>query len=359
MPVRPALRAAALFALLTALLAAGCAPGSGGSATAPEPPGVRPQQREVSFESGPDTVHGTFALPPGGGAGLPAALIVSGSGPTDRDGDNPARPDAGTNRNFARVLAAAGVASLRYDKLGSGETGMASRSDGETVGYGVFAQEFADAYAYLAARPEVDPSRLIVLGHSEGALFALNAHGIVEEHPPRALVLAAPPGRRYLDTVDRQLTERIRQAEAAGSLDFAQADETLSDVRYAVARIRDGKGVKELDLPEELNRVFAPAFVPFLRRIDAMDPVELARDLPAGTGTLVLHGTADSQITEGSVDRLMEGMPGAERVDVEGADHVFRMYSDAPGGPVLDSDRRFSPDVEPALRGFVQSELGL
>lgn len=358
MPVRSPLRVAAPSVLLAALLAVGCSPDGGDSGTTPEPPGVRPQQRQVTFESGPDTLHGTFAMPPGGGAGLPAALIVSGSGPTDRNGDSPGRPDASTNKNFARVLASAGVASLRYDKLGSGETGMASREDDETIGYGVFAQEFADAYAHLAAQPEVDPSRLIVLGHSEGALFALNAHEIVEEHPPRALVLAAPPGRRYLDTVDRQLTEQVRRAEAAGSLDFAQAEETLSDVRYAVARIRDGEGVDELNLAPEVERIFAPEFVPFLRRLDTMDPPELARGLPADTATLVLHGTADSQIAGDDVDRLMDGLSGAERVDIEGADHVFRMYSDAPGAAVLDADRRFSPDVGPALRGFLESEAG-
>ncbi|GAA1780320.1 alpha/beta hydrolase family protein [Streptomonospora arabica] len=358
MPVRSPLRAAAVSALLAALLATGCSPGTDDSGPA-EPPGIRPQQSEVTFRSGPDTLHGTFALPPGGGGDLPAALIVSGSGPTDRDGNSPGRPDAGTNKNFARLLADMGVASLRYDKLGSGETGMASREEDAAVGYGVFAQEVADAYAHLASRPEVDPSRLIVLGHSEGALFALRAHEIVEEHPPRALVLAAPPGRRYLDVVDRQITEQVRRAEAAGSMDYAAADQALSDVRTAVAGIRDGDELEEADLPQGFGGLFAPRYQDFLRRIDAMDPVRLARGLPAGTATLVLWGTADSQIARGDVDRLMTGLPDGERADIPGADHVFRRYSDAPGAEALDSRRRFSPDVAPALRTFLESETGL
>ncbi|MDT0304715.1 alpha/beta hydrolase family protein [Streptomonospora wellingtoniae] len=358
MPVRSPLRAAAVSALLAAFLATGCSPGTDDSGTV-EPPGARPRQSDVTFRSGPDTLHGTFALPPGGGEDLPAALIVSGSGPTDRDGDNPGRPDAGTNKNFARLLADMGVASLRYDKLGSGETGMASRDDDATVGFGVFAQEVADAYSHLASRPEVDPSRLIVLGHSEGALFALRAHEIVEQHPPRALVLAAPPGRRYLDTLDRQITEQVRRAEAAGSMDYSAADQTLSDMRSAVAAIRDGDELEEADVPHGYGGLFDPRYQRFLRRIDALDPARLARDLPAGTGTLVLWGTADSQIARSDVDRLMTGLPDGERADIPDADHVFRRYSDAPGAEALDSRRRFSPDVAPALRGFLESEIGI
>lgn len=142
-------------------------------------------------------------------------------------------------------------------------------------------------------------------------------------------------------------------------MDFGRAEETLSDLRYGIARIRDGEDLDGLHLASEVNRILAPEFVPFLRRIDTMDPVELARDLPPQTAALVLRGTEDSQITAAAVDRLMTGLPGARRVDLDGADHVFRMYSDAPGAAVLDADRRFSPDVQPALDRFLESQADL
>ncbi|MDA8370564.1 MAG: alpha/beta fold hydrolase [Nocardiopsaceae bacterium] len=349
-----AVRAAALAAL--ALLAAsGCAPGSG-TASGPQQPGITPEEREVTFTSGPDTVHGTLALPPETDGPVPGALIISGSGPTDRDGDNPTRPDAGTNRNFARLLADAGVASLRYDKLGSGETGMASRDADEEADYDVFEQEMIDAYSELAARPEVDPERLLVLGHSEGSLFALRAPEVVQEHPPAALVLAAPVGTRYLDTVDRQVTENVRRQESAGTIDTAEATELLSDTRYAIARIRSEERFDADPVPD-LGGLFDPAFVPFLHHIDTLDPVELGRGLPSGVSTLVLWGTADSQVAKSDVDRLMTGLDSAERVDLEGADHVFRMYDDTPGADVLDSEREFSPDIEPALDSFLDTAV--
>ncbi|MFC4561194.1 alpha/beta hydrolase family protein [Nocardiopsis mangrovi] len=349
-----AVRTAALSAAV--LLAASACSGQEDPAGPPEPPGAAPVERDVSFDSGPDTVYGTFALPPDARGRVPAALIISGSGPTDRDGDNPMRPDAGTNENFARLLADAGVASLRYDKLGSGETGMGARDEDDSVGYDVFEQEMADAYAQLAAQPEVDPDRLLVLGHSEGALFALRAPEAVRDHPPAALVLAAPPGGRYLDTVDRQLTDQIRLQEGAGALEPADAARVLSDTRAAIALIRSGERPEQDPVPE-LGGLFDPSVAPFLHRIDAMDPVDLAGDLPGDVDTLVLWGTADSQIARGDVDRLMTGLLDAERVDVEGADHVFRVYDDAPGAAVLDAQRAFSPDVAPALSAFLDSAV--
>lgn len=342
-----------LAALLAPVLVAGCTTGE--QQPTAKPPGISPREHDVTFTSGPDTLHGTLALPPGAGDGLPAALIISGSGPTDRNGNAPARPDAGTNRNFARVLADAGVASLRYDKLGSGDTGMASHGEDAPIGYDVFEQEVADAYEHLAGRPEVDPSRLMVLGHSEGALFALRAHETVSGPGPQALILAAPPGERYLDVLDRQFTEQVRQSEAAGSMDFAQATQTLSDIRYAISLVRDGGDLQRSDLPQGISEILDPQTAPFLRTIDAADPVDSARAVPRDTPVLVLRGSADSQVTRSSVDRLMTGLPQARRVRIDDADHVFRRYSDAPGAAVLDSERRFSPEVSPAVHGFLES----
>ncbi|GLU48024.1 alpha/beta hydrolase family protein [Nocardiopsis ansamitocini] len=307
-------------------------------------------EREVEFSSGPDTLFGTFAVPDDTTGPVPAALIISGSGPTDRDGNNPGRPDADTNRNFAAALADAGVASLRYDKLGSGTTGMASRTEGAQVDLGVFDQEVTDAYAELTAQPEVDPERLIVLGHSEGSLFALRAPELTEP-APAALILAAPVGARYLDVMDRQLTEQLRLAESQG-MAGTDVDQMLSDTRYAIARVRAGEEV-DLDRGTALDSIFYPGVEPFLQEIDRLDPTELAAALPSSTPTLVLWGTADSQVEGSEVDRLTEALTNVERVDIPATDHIFREYGTEPGDPVLDSHRTFAPEVGEAIEGFL------
>ncbi|TDQ48203.1 alpha/beta hydrolase family protein [Actinorugispora endophytica] len=330
------------------LLSSACA----GPEPATEPPAIAATEREVEFTSGPDTLFGTFAVPEGTTGRVPAALIISGSGPTDRDGNGPMRPYADTNLNFAAALADAGVASLRYDKLGSGETGMAGRSEGDPIGMGVFEEEMAAAYAELLAQPEVDPARLIVLGHSEGSLFALRAPEVVAGPAPGALILAAPVGERYLDVLDRQLTEQARLAESQGQLDAGEVNGFMSDSRASIARIRAGHDTG-LDPENPLSGLFYPGVEPFLREIDRLDPVDLAAGLPEGTRTLMLWGTADSQVTGAEVDRLAAALDGVERVDVEDADHVFRETSTAPGAPVLDEDRPFSPEAAEAVSRFL------
>lgn len=354
-PVRAAAVAAAAV-----LLAAGCGPGGTGEGAAP--PGTEPVERDVSFRSGPDTVHGTFALPPDADGPVPGVLIISGSGPTDRDGNGEGRPDADTNLNFARVLAQAGAASLRYDKLGSGETGTGSRDGDGAVGFDDFEEQVAAAYTELADQPEVDPSRLLVLGHSEGALFALRSPEAVEGPAPAGLVLAAPPGSRYMDLIDRQITDQARRAESQGAMTAADAEELLSDTRLSIARLRAGEEPPR-GIAEGLAPLFGEQNARFLREIDALDPKEMAEDLPGETPALVLWGTEDSQVEGPEVDRLMEGLEsggrtGVERVDIEGADHVFREYDDGPGAVIPDADRPFADEVSPAVESFLDETVG-
>ncbi|KOX15303.1 alpha/beta hydrolase [Nocardiopsis sp. NRRL B-16309] len=337
---------AAGSAALTLVLASACATGDD---TSVEPPGSDGAQRELTFEGGGREVAATLTLPLRASDPMPGALLISGSGPTDRDGNSPLRPEADTNLNLARVLAEAGVASLRYDKLGSGES--AEEIDPEApVEHEVFDDEVAAAYAELVAQPEVDPERTVVVGHSEGALYALRAHDIVDADPARILV--APPGTRYLDLIDRQITEQVRRAEASGQLQEGRTRALLSDARYGRAEVRAGR---ELDDDIDSFGVYTPQNQDFLAWIDSFDPVDLAADLPAGTPVLVLWGEQDAQVSEEEVDRLMTGLPDARRVDLPDADHVLREFRDEPGATVLDADRPFDPGVAPAVEEFLDT----
>ncbi|WP_460755515.1 alpha/beta hydrolase family protein [Nocardiopsis oceani] len=337
-----------LSAAAATLLATACMPTEDG----PELPGAAGDEREVSFEGGGLTVPGTFTSPAEGQDGtVPGALIISGSGPTDRDGNGPERPEADTNLNLSRVLTGAGVATLRYDKLGSGdEADMDEAHQAAMEGAMdplVFDEQMVAAYAELVSQPEVDPERTVVVGHSEGALFALRAHDLLDADP--ALVLAAPPGTRMLDLIDRQVAEQVRMGEAQGGLEEADAVGMLSDARAARAAIRAGE-----DLPEEdRTGLFSSESEEFLAWIDDFDPPELAEGLPGGTPVLVLWGDEDAQVNRAEVDRLMEGFDGAERVDLAGVDHILREYDDSPGAAALDADRAFSPEVAPAVEDFV------
>ncbi len=122
-------------------------------------------ESDIVIPSGSLTLRGTLSL--SGQTPGPAALLISGSGPIDRD-SNAKRLSINVMGQIAAVLAANGITSLRYDKRGVGESDGDYRSSG-------FEDNVDDAQAAveaLRARPEVDPDRVIVIGHSEGALIA-------------------------------------------------------------------------------------------------------------------------------------------------------------------------------------------
>ena len=78
---------------------------------------------EVTFDADGLTIHGTYRHQQGAGPG-PAALLISESGPTDRNGDNAVVGPIGNMRQLAEHLSDRGIASLRYDKVGTGKTGI-------------------------------------------------------------------------------------------------------------------------------------------------------------------------------------------------------------------------------------------
>ena len=317
---------------------------------------------DLTFTSSGDTLPATF-LPADEHAGGAAALIISGSGPTDRDGDDPQYPHLDTNLNFAKALASAGVSSLRYDKLGSGTAGLGGpghHPGGEGVDFDLFAQEALDAYRTMASQPGVDPHRLVIVGHSEGALFALLLADELKGTPlaPRAVILAAPLSERYFDVLTTQYTEGYQKAVAAGSITEAVAARLIQQMRDAFASIRAGNGVPAGLADPGLKALLSPVNTTFLRQADTYDPAVLARSLGDRFPVLVLRGTKDVQVTEAEVDHLTEALRDdrdAWNVSVPDADHLFKIVTGVPNPPVdyANPDRPFSPEVGMVVRAFV------
>ncbi|WP_370372781.1 alpha/beta hydrolase family protein [Catenulispora sp. GP43] len=342
---------------MAVVLAAIAAPGA--SAAANHRP-VAPY--DVTFTSSGDTLPATF-LPAGGRNHGAAALIISGSGPTDRNGDDPQYPHLDTNLNFAKALASAGVSSLRYDKLGSGTAGLGGpghHPGGAGIDFDLYAQEALDAYRTMASQPGVDPHRLVIVGHSEGGLFALWLANQLKGTPlaPRAVILAAPLSERYLDLLDTQLTEAYQQAAAAGAITAAAAAHYIRQMRDAFASIRAGHGVPPgLDDPS-LAAMLSPVNVAFLEQADKYDPAELARSLGGDFPVLVLRGTKDVQVTGPEVARVADALRqdrDAWDVSVPDADHLFKIVTGVPN-PAVDyanPNREFAPEVGVMVRVFI------
>jgi uncharacterized protein len=158
--------------------------------------------RELPLRAG--ELAGTLTLPEGPGP-FPAVLLASGSGPLDRN-SNHRRARFEVARQLAHALAEGGLASLRYDKRGVGET----PGDWRAVGFTDNVDDLGAALQALRERPEVDAARVLVAGHSEGALLAasLAARGV----PVVGAVLlstSATPGEELLRWQARQIAPTL------------------------------------------------------------------------------------------------------------------------------------------------------
>jgi pimeloyl-ACP methyl ester carboxylesterase len=157
--------------------------------------------RELTLHvQGEPALAGTLTLPDGD-APVPAVVLASGSGPLDRN-SNHRRARFDVARQLSTALADAGLASFRYDKRGVGE----SPGDWRAAGLHDNVDDLGRALDAVAGRPEVDASRIVLAGHSEGAILAaaLAARGA----PVTGVVLlamSAAPGDELLRWQARRL----------------------------------------------------------------------------------------------------------------------------------------------------------
>jgi uncharacterized protein len=120
---------------------------------------------EVSFQNGEVTLAGALTIPQNGKPRHPAAVLISGSGPQDRDG-NPA--GSSLYRLIAERLSANGIAVLRHDDRGVGKSSMPDKA----TTYQALISDTKAAVEYLRNRKEIDPARIVLVGHSEGGYTA-------------------------------------------------------------------------------------------------------------------------------------------------------------------------------------------
>ena len=128
-------------------------------------------ENEVKITSDID-IYGTIAIPNDVEGKMPAVVLVSGSGPIDRDGTiGKGKVKTNLYKDLAQLFTAYGYITLRYDKRGTGKSG------GEFLGTGMWdlVHDLEQAYLYLQKHPQVDGSRIVLAGHSEGTILVTAA----------------------------------------------------------------------------------------------------------------------------------------------------------------------------------------
>jgi pimeloyl-ACP methyl ester carboxylesterase len=252
---------------------------------------------------GPNSpLEGTFL---DAGQKAPVVLIIPGSGPTDRDGNNPLGVAAAPYRLLAAALGQKGVSTVRIDKRGMFGS-KAAIPDANKVTIGDYA---VDTHAWVKAiRDRTGAKCVWVLGHSEGGLVALesaqNPQGIC------GIILVSAAGRK----LGGVLREQLRANPANAPL--------LSDALAAIDSLEAGKRVDVSAMHPALQKLFAPQVQPFLMNEMAMDPAKLAGSTKVPV--LILQGGRDLQVSEADAKALAAAQPKAKLVLIPAMNHVLK-----------------------------------
>ena len=294
-------------------------------------------QRAVRFAGGDGaTLAGTLLLPLWSELQkVPGIVLVAGSGPTDRDGNNPLTPErTDVLKRIAELLAAAGIATLRYDKRGIGGSTQRSRGTLEEqerfFAWDNFVGDVAAAHGELVKHDEIKSYATALLGHSEGGLLVLAAVPSIGKNRPHGMVLASTPGRPMREIVHAQV--------ARGAPHLVDA------VERTMATIQ-ASGHVPADLPIELQALFPRYVGPYLQRMLAFDPAQALLGLDLAC--LLLQGAADRQVVpmedvQPLIDALgKRGTPG-EAVIVPGVSHNLKLMN-------WPSDSGFGGPLAPAV----------
>ncbi|KUI24294.1 hypothetical protein AU196_20595 [Mycobacterium sp. IS-1742] len=328
-----------VWCVAAVLLVAGCGSGGGDGNAAPagQTTATGWTDDEVAFTADGLTIHGTYRH---GAAPGPAALLISESGQTDRNGDNAVAGAIGNMRQLAELLSERDVASLRYDKVGTGRTGLGPYATRPAdVGTAVYTAGAAAGLRFLADQPDTARDRISIYALGEGTVHAMSlaAAGKPKVH---SLALLQPLAARYLDII----TERVR----------GEADPTvLQNWLAAVEEIRS-RGTVPAQLPEGLGAIVNPGNIKAVIEADKVDPLALAAKVPAGTPVLLTCSNSDGQAKCDALRPLTDALrhTALTVVELDGVNHVLR---DDPTDNVANYAQQgpLSPQVVEALDRFV------
>lgn len=258
------------------------------------------EEYNLKVENG--QIYGTLMLPKDRDK-FTVALIIAGSGPTDRDGNNPSAGENNSLKMIAQALANEGIASVRFDKRGIGESSYLVEKEEDLL----FEDYVKDVVAWIEKLKE-DPrfEKVVVIGHSEGALIGSIA---VNQTKADGFISVAGAGYPAYEILERQLK--------------VQSEKVFNICKPIIDELMKGNLVE--DVPEGLYSLFRPSVQPYLISWFKYEPAEeIAKiDVPI----LIIQGDRDLQITVDNAKQLHKANPRSELAIVPGMNHVLK---DAP-----------------------------
>ena len=294
-----------------------------------------PVDATVAVDGGNDVFLFGSYLRPVGKNNYPAVLILPEAG-ADRNGNSTGqeiKPD--TYRELAQALAAKGIASVRIDKRGVGDSAKAIEHE-EDLRFDTYVDDAVTWVKFLQAQPHV--GCLAVFGHSESALVAALAAKKVKV----CAIIEASGASRPAAAV---LAGQLKTAFGAGRL-TKDDDDAANKILDQLAAGKPVAGT-----PAKLDPMFRVSVQPYLISWLNLNPVDA---LKTNTPVLILQGSSDLEMSADDPRRLSTSPKIVKVVMVAGADHDLKLK---PTGPksAIEQARPLSPQVAAAIESFLNS----
>lgn len=257
-------------------------------------------------------IKASLMLPGQATAQTPVALIIAGSGATDRNGNSPGLVNSNAYKMIAETLAASGIASLRFDKRLIGQS-KGFDPDESKLRFETYVQDAVQLIRYL--REKKGYAKVYIIGHSEGSLIGMLA---AQQVKADAFVSLCGAGENIAEILKRQLANE-------------QANSIITELR---------NGYLTNDVSPSLQVEFRPSVQPYLISWMKYEPTtEIARlQIPV----LIVGGTTDLQVQVSDAEKLNSVAQKGELLVIKGMNHVLK---DAPADPTANAVTYRQPEL--------------
>lgn len=246
-------------------------------------------------------IFGTLTIPATSTEAVPVVLLIAGSGPTDRNGNQP-QIQNNSLKMLCEMLLNNGIASLSFDKRGIAESHGNMKSEAD-LSFDDYVNDVCGWIDLLAKDERF--SEIIIAGHSEGSLIGMIAAQNSKNVSKYISIsgFGEPAAEILKDQLSKQLEGDIKDL-VFSYLDMLEKGETINDV------------------PPLLYSLFRPSIQPYMISWLKYNPQEEIKKLEIPT--LIIQGTTDIQVSIEQAELLAEAQPRAQKVIIEDMNHVLK-----------------------------------
>jgi len=270
------------------------------SQTAIDDPSLTESPVTVSTLAG--TLSGTLTMPKNTSGKTPVVLIIPGSGPTDRDGNSTLGPHPNTYKLLAVALGKQGIATLRYDKRGIGQSKTSAKeADSRFTNMAEDANEFA-----AILKDDSRFSKIIIFGHSEGSLAGMLMIASTQT-TFNGFISAAGDA----DPIDVILTQQLKKSAPPS---------VQTEFKRIVDSLRKGKTTDKVD--PALYSLMRPSIQKYMMDWMAFDPQRVIKRIKIPI--LIVQGTTDMQVDIAQAEKLKKAKSEATLKIIDGMSHILK-----------------------------------